>query len=232
MMKNEDSKQVELTTTEAENIAGTEAALNPDESETKDEAYTIDHALVELGSACGLFQMIHCLACIMMFNGSQFFYSIPFYQYYPTLICKNSDGAIIADCTHQLVCQANSQVTSHEIDWTSEFSLRNWMNELNLLCADPFWVGLIGGISFLSFSVGSIIFSRIIDKQGRKPVLLWFGMVTPVGMIILMVFKAYLNLVFIFVMIFLMGLTYNTRSSTAYLYGTEFLMKKNHLHFG
>jgi hypothetical protein len=57
-------------------------------------------------------------------------------------------------------------------------------------------------------------------------------MVTPVGMIILMVFKAYLNLVFIMVMIFLMGLTYNTRSSTAYLYGTEFLMKKNHLHFG
>ena len=55
MMKNEDSKQVELTTSEAENNAGTEAALNPDESETKDEAYTIDHALVELGSACGLF---------------------------------------------------------------------------------------------------------------------------------------------------------------------------------
>ena len=104
MMKPEENeaKQVELTTTEAENITPTEEALNAEDEnlQTKDETYTIDHALVELGSACGLFQMIHCLACIMMFNGSQFFYSIPFYQYYPTLICKNKEGAIIADCTH------------------------------------------------------------------------------------------------------------------------------------
>jgi hypothetical protein len=81
MMKDE-IKQVELTATEAENVAATEAAINAEDEnlETKnDETYTIDHALVELGSACGPFQIIHCLACIMMFNGSQFFYSIPFY---------------------------------------------------------------------------------------------------------------------------------------------------------
>jgi hypothetical protein len=79
MMKDE-TNQVELTTTEAENITTTQGMNAEDEPEDKaEEGYTIDHALAELGSACGPFQMIHCLACIMMFNGSQFFYSIPFY---------------------------------------------------------------------------------------------------------------------------------------------------------
>ena len=80
----EENKHVELAVLDTENgnVVTTEAAITmrDDNPESKiDEAYTIDHALIELGSACGLFQIFHCLACIMMFNGSQFFYSIPFY---------------------------------------------------------------------------------------------------------------------------------------------------------
>ena len=55
-------------------------------------------------------------------------------------------------------------------------------------------------------------------------------MVTPIGIAVLMLFGNSLKTIYI--VIFFIGLTYNPRSSTAYLYGTEFLEKKNHLNFG
>ena len=56
----EENKHVELSAIETENgnVATIEGAINvsDDNPESKiDEAYTIDHALTELGSACGMF---------------------------------------------------------------------------------------------------------------------------------------------------------------------------------
>lgn len=47
------------------------------------------------------------------------------------------------------------------------------------------------------------------------------SMVTPIGIFILLAFAK--DIYAIYGIIFIMGLTYNPRSSTAYIYGNEFL---------
>lgn len=66
--------------------------------------------------------------------------------------------------------------------------------------------------------------------MGRKLVLVLSSAITPVGIIALTMFGY--NLYFIYGIIFFIGLTYNTRSSTAYVFGTEFMMTRDHLSFG
>jgi MFS family permease len=136
------------------------------------------------------FQILHILAQALMFNGSQFFYSIPFYQLYPALNCYNADGKqIVGDiCTRENVCMANGPISKYSINYNDQSSLYNWMtNEsLGLLCAPPYVIGFIGSISFISFSIGSIVFTRFIDKAGRKPVIVYSGAVTPIGLLILL----------------------------------------------
>lgn len=52
-----------------------------------DPNVSIDEALSQLAGN-GTFQMIHSLACIVLFGvGSSFFYAIPFYEKYPELEC-------------------------------------------------------------------------------------------------------------------------------------------------
>lgn len=104
------------------------------------------------------------------------------------------------------------------------------MTDLDLICEEPFLIGLLGAISFMSFSIGSLLITRVIDIYGRRPVLLIATLVTPIG--ILMLISVAKSLVSLYVIIFVIGLTYNTRSSTAYLYATEFICKQKHLQFG
>jgi len=80
----------------------------------------------------------------------------------------------------------------------------------------------MGAISFISFSIGSILITRVIDIYGRRPCLIAASLVTPIGMMLL-IFAGY-NLSFIYCIMFCIGLTYNIRGSTAYLYGCEFLI--------
>lgn len=93
-------------------------------------------------------------------------YSIPFYQLYPDLLCTMNNGTVIK-CDHKVACEA-SLTKSYEIDWSAENSVSNWMTDLDLICAKPYSIGLIGFVTFVSFSVGSAIITKITDKKGRK----------------------------------------------------------------
>lgn len=104
------------------------------------------------------------------------------------------------------------------------------MTDLDLICAEPYSIGLIGAVSFISFSIGSILMSNLIDTYGRKKVIIGSSLVTPIAMVGMLLFARSLGVIYVF--IFVMGLTYNTRSSTAYLYGTEFLEQNERLRFG
>ena len=99
-----------------------------------------------------------------------------------------------------------------------------------MVCEDPYKVGLMGAISFISFSVGSLL-TRVVDIYGRKKSIAIASMVTPIGLLIL-IFVRDQNLNFIYSVMFIIGLTYNVRGSGAYLYACEFLPTKYHLNFG
>jgi MFS family permease len=104
------------------------------------------------------------------------------------------------------------------------------MTDLNLICYESYYIALVGALSFFSFSIGSALFTNLIDKYGRKSVLIYSSLVTPIGILALIAFAN--SLTVIYVVMFVMGLTYNTRASVAYLYGTEFIEKDKKMVFG
>lgn len=104
------------------------------------------------------------------------------------------------------------------------------MTKLDLLCEEPYKIGLLGTISFLSFSIGSVLIMNLADSRGRKTTVLYSGLVTPVCILLLQ--QVGIDIKIIYVLIFIMGLTYNPRSSTAYLYSSEFMETRNRIRIG
>jgi len=104
------------------------------------------------------------------------------------------------------------------------------MTEQDLICEEPFVIGFLGLISFLSFSIGSLTLTDIIDTKGRKQVVIYASLVTPIGIAVLLAFAN--SIYMIYALMFLIGLTYNPRSSVAYIYGSEFLESSQRMSFG
>lgn len=90
------------------------------------------------------------------------------------------------------------------------------MTDLNLICEEPYKIGLLGTISFLSFSLGSVLLTNQADKIGRKATVLYTGIFTPICIMLLLILPIDLNTVYL--LILPMGVTYNARSAGAYLY--------------
>ena len=137
-------------------------------------------------------------------------------------------GGVEAPCDTEVACSL-LYTDSFRIDWLSKYSFHNWMTNLDLICEEPYKIGMIGVLSFIGFSVGSILITPLSDKFGRRKTLLCVSMVTPIGIVICILVED--NLYAIYSVIFLMGLTYNCRASTAYVFATEFLTTSYHLVF-
>ena len=104
------------------------------------------------------------------------------------------------------------------------------MTQYDLICEEPFVVGFLGLVSFLSFSIGSLSLTDMIDTQGRKYVVVYSSLITPFGIFMLLSFAK--DIYAIYGIIFMIGLTYNPRSSTAYIYGNEFLQSSERMRYG
>lgn len=115
---------------------------------------------------------------------------MPFYQLYPKLLCYDSQGNIVTDtdsathCSRNLACNKMA-VDNFKIDWGSDQSLDNWMTKMDLICQEPYLIGFIGSISFISLAIGSIVFSKAIDQLGRKFVVISTGCTALSGLIVL-----------------------------------------------
>jgi MFS family permease len=162
---------------------------------------------------------------LMFVIGSQFFYALPFYQMYPALSTIDKDGNL-KPITREKACELDR--SQFQIDWDQEDSLHNWMTKLDIICEEPYKVGLIGSFSFVGFSLGSLFISRLSDKYGRRSMLLGVNMI-----IIILLFLCIIatSLLQVYCLILVMGLTYNCRANTAYIFATEFIHKKNHMTF-
>jgi len=101
---------------------------------------------------------------------------------------------------------------------------------LNLICEEPFSIALIGTMSFISFAIGGILYIDSTDQKGRKKVLVLLSLVVPLLLVLMLFFAKSLMSIYIFV--FIMGLTYCTRNSTAYLYCSEFVEHRYRLQLG
>jgi MFS family permease len=176
---------------------------------------------------------VTCSVVICM-AGSQIFYLIPFYLYYPALLCHSEDSGTVKECSRQEACQQDTIThvsQSYEFDASSPNTLKNWMTELDLICMEPVYVGLMGSISFVSFAVGSIFFTKQAHKYGRHPVIFFSALCTPVSLIFLVCASKHIGIFGIYLVMGFLGLSYNPRCSTAYLYGAEMLPKPLRIRF-
>ena len=130
-------------------------------------------------------------------------------------------------CTAEYACDKR-RVDSFKIDWTHCNSIHNWMADLNLICEEPYKIGMIGSVSFISFSLGSLVTTQIADK-GRRNIVIISSAVTPLGLLFLL---KPLNLVAINILMVIIGFTYNAGSSIAYLMNTEFVEVKYRIKIG
>jgi MFS family permease len=95
------------------------------------------------------------------------------------------------------------------------------MTDKGLLCSKPYEIGLMASVNFIGFTIGSFLFVRLADIYGRKPVLLISSAVTPIGVVCIILWGN--SLTNIYIIVFVMGLTYSTRASVSYLLATEYL---------
>jgi hypothetical protein len=78
---------------------------------------------------------------------------------------------IIEQCTVNQACNLkpyhnasdNNRVVSYTFDFNNQYTLNNWMTDLNLICEEPYKIGLLGALSFISFTLGSAFITRIAD---------------------------------------------------------------------
>jgi len=85
------------------------------------------------------------------------------------------------------------------------------MTKLDLICEEPYLIGLIGSISFISLSIGSIVLSKAIDKHGRKSTVLATALTALSGLLILQLSGKYITLNLIYSIVFMSGFVYITR---------------------
>jgi MFS family permease len=95
------------------------------------------------------------------------------------------------------------------------------MTDMDLICADPAKIGLMGSVAFISVGFGSILLGGLMDQYGRKIVLMGTLAVNP---LVITMWLVYPSLLTIYFGLFWIGLCYSVRASCAYVYTTENLL--------
>ena len=99
---------------------------------------------------------------MFVFNSpGQLLYAFPFFELFPEYSCPASKP----DCTYQDNCR---DPFLYPVDETATRSLDNWVGQLNLQCAEPYQIGLIGSMYFVGVTALGLFVSRAGDVWGRK----------------------------------------------------------------
>ena len=87
-------------------------------------------------------------------------------------LIPDDDPAYKEYCNPQYYC-ANSDKINIVADMSDSISLRNWMYYQDILCDSSFLVGLFGMLNFIGMCQATLWSPRLLDKFGRKRVLLY-----------------------------------------------------------
>lgn len=65
-------------------------------------------------------------------------------------------------------CDAAPGTIYHRVNYTSDESLDNWFEQIELACATKAEIGLVGSLQFVGWALASAILPRLADIYGRK----------------------------------------------------------------
>ena len=110
--------------------------------------------------------------------------------------------------------------TNFEIDYSTNKSTRNWIEQFNLGCVSEYELSLIGSMFLAGAWIGSFILPRLADIKGRKPVFL-LGLVLYVITVLGLLFATNKNVMY--GLLVLGGVSETGRYYVAYVYANEIL---------
>ena len=95
-------------------------------------------------------------------------HNLALFEMQPEYLCYGSDG-ILFNCDRAQACAVGSEgMPTVEIDFNSEFSLYNMIDQYKLHCSDSFTIGFIGTAYYLGQIICCLTASKLGDIHGRK----------------------------------------------------------------
>ena len=114
----------------------------------------------------------------------------------------------------------DSKILNFKVDYSTNKSVRNWIEQYDIGCVSKFELGLIGSMFLLGAWIGSFILPRLADVKGRKPMFL-IGLVLYIISVLGLLFST--NKYVMYVLLVLAGVSETGRYYVAYVYANEIL---------
>ena len=130
---------------------------------------------------------------------------------------ENPDDA----CTAENIC--DGRVLSYDTNWDSIYSIHNWIEKLDMMCAPKWKIGMIGSMYFLGWFITLPWLPRLSDKYSRKKIV-YLGMVANWIMFIVMYFTTTIDWMLINMLI--IGMLTTIRISIVFVYFMELMPKR------
>ena len=144
----------------------------------------------------------------------------------PDLLCYDSAGKRLpsTECTSSNICSKDPQISSWEVDWSSERSLDNWWVKLSLMCEPRWKVGAIGSALFLGWCSTLLWIPPLSDLIGRKKVFVVGPVIDFFSYSVIMTTD---SLDVMIAAIFIYGATTSIRVNAGWIYFQELMPKHN-----
>ena len=108
-----------------------------------------------------------------MLSGAFILYSLYYFELDPIYTCTFLDGSTSDLCSQSMVCNPkNNSILTFEVNYKTNKSLRNWIEQYDLGCASKIYRSMIGSCFLAGCFLGSFILPRLADIKGRKPLFL------------------------------------------------------------
>lgn len=158
-----------------------------------------------------------------MAAGAFILYNLYYFQLEPDYLCRYKESEVTVSCKFEQVCDKVNPPEFYEVDYTSEHSLHNWVEQLSMTCATELEKSFIGSCFFIGAFIGSFILPRGADVVGRKPMFL-AGLILYFIVVTALIFNTNIGLAY-FLMI-LGGVSETGRYYVAYVYVVEMMPSK------
>lgn len=136
---------------------------------------------------------------------------------------------VVAACTVENICAADSMIASYEVDWSSQYSLHNWVEKLDLLCSKKVQIGMLGASFFAGWITTLLWLPRLSDMYTRKKI---FGTGLLVNTFVFIGILTTRRLEEMIAYVFVLGIMTTTRNSVCFVYLMELLPKRMQSTYG
>ena len=103
----------------------------------------------------------------MLASGDMIVNNLAYFELQPSFKCLEEDQW--RSCKSAEFCDSNIE---YKIDYTSDTSLHNWVEQLSIECASWQEISRIGFYYFIGWVVGALFLPRMSEVWGRRPVYL------------------------------------------------------------